>query len=77
MIIALCDLTYVLNEDNIMLGIYLYDKHNIKEVLSVIFLIIVAKWAIWKFRNDIKYNNKKIDTLYIKNEVNVKNRTKN
>jgi hypothetical protein len=47
MIIALCDLTYVLNEDNIMLGIYLYDKHNIKEVLFVIFLIIVAKWAIW------------------------------
>jgi hypothetical protein len=36
-----------------MLGIYLYDKHNIKEVL--------AKWAIWKFRNDIKYNNKKMD----------------
>jgi regulatory protein YycH of two-component signal transduction system YycFG len=49
-----------------MLGIYLYDKHNIKEVLFVIFLIIVAKWAIWKFRNDIKYNNKKFDTIKIK-----------
>jgi hypothetical protein len=37
MIIALCDLTYVLNEENIMLGVYLYDKHNIKEVLFVIY----------------------------------------
>jgi hypothetical protein len=26
----------------------------------------VAKWLIWKFRNDIKYNNEKIDTLKIK-----------
>jgi hypothetical protein len=33
MIIALCDQNYVLNEENIMLGVYLYDKHNIKEVL--------------------------------------------
>ena len=39
---------------------------NIKEVRFVNFLIIVAKWAIWKFRNDIKYNNKKIDTLKMK-----------
>jgi hypothetical protein len=37
MIIALCDQNYVLNEENIMLGIYLYDKHNIKEVLFVIY----------------------------------------
>ena len=29
-------------------------------------LIFIAKWVIWKFRNDIKYNNKKIDTLKIK-----------
>ena len=36
MIIALCDQNCVLNEENIMLGIYLYDKHNIKEVLFVI-----------------------------------------
>jgi hypothetical protein len=49
-----------------MLGIYLYDKHSIKEVLFVICLFFVAKWLIWKFRNDIKYNNKKIDTLKIK-----------
>jgi hypothetical protein len=34
MIIALCDLNYVLNEENIMLGVYLYNKHNIKEVLA-------------------------------------------
>jgi hypothetical protein len=59
-------LPYVLNEESIILGIYLYDKHNIKEVLFVIYLIFVAKWLIWKFRNDIKYNNKKIDTLKIK-----------
>ena len=59
MIIAVCDQTYVLNEENIMLGIYLYDKHNIKEVLFVNFVIFVAKWVIWKFRNDIKYNKKK------------------
>ena len=32
----------------------------------LIFYIFVAKWVIWKFRNDIKYNNKKIDTLKIK-----------
>jgi hypothetical protein len=38
MIIALCDQNHVLNEKNIMLGIYLYDKHNIKEVLFVIYL---------------------------------------
>jgi regulatory protein YycH of two-component signal transduction system YycFG len=44
----------------------LYNKHNIKEVLFVNFLIFVAKWIIWKFRNDIKYNNKKFDTLKIK-----------
>jgi regulatory protein YycH of two-component signal transduction system YycFG len=42
-----------------MLGIYLYDKHNIKEVLFVLFFIFVANWLIWKFRNDIKYNNTK------------------
>jgi hypothetical protein len=29
MIIALCDQTYVLDEEIIMLGIYLYDKNNI------------------------------------------------
>jgi hypothetical protein len=29
MIIALCDQNYVLNEENIMLGIYLYDKQII------------------------------------------------
>ena len=60
------DQTYVLNEENIMLGVYLYHKLNIKEVLFVNFLMFVAKWAIWKFRNDIKYNNKKINTLKIK-----------
>ena len=49
-----------------MLGRYLYNKHNIKEVLFVNFLMFVAKWAIWKFRNDIKYNNTKIDTIKIK-----------
>jgi hypothetical protein len=49
-----------------MLGVYLYDKHNIKEVLFVNFLMFIAKWAIWKFRNDIKYNNTKIDTIKIK-----------
>ena len=49
-----------------MLGIYLYNTHNIKEVLFVNFLMFVAKWAIWKFRNDIKYNNTKIDTIKIK-----------
>jgi hypothetical protein len=38
MIIPLCDKNYVLNEDNIMLGIYLYEKHNRKEVLFVIYL---------------------------------------
>jgi hypothetical protein len=52
--------------ENIMLGVYLYNKLNIKEVLFVNFLMFVAKWAIWKFRNDIKYNNKKINTLKIK-----------
>jgi hypothetical protein len=36
------------------------------EVLFVNFLMFVAKWTIWKFRNDIKYNNKKINTLKIK-----------
>ena len=36
MTVALYDQNYVLNEENIMLGIYLYDKHNIKEVLFVI-----------------------------------------
>ena len=46
MIIALCDLTYVLKENNIMLGIYLYNKHNINEVLFVNFFYFVAKWAI-------------------------------
>ena len=49
-----------------MLGRYLYNKHNIKEVLFVNFLMFVAKWAIQKFRNDIKYNNTKIDTIKIK-----------
>ena len=28
--------------------------------------MFIAKWAIWKFRNDIKYNNTKIDTIKIK-----------
>jgi hypothetical protein len=37
MTVALYDQNYVLNEENIMLGIYLYDKHNIKEVLFVIY----------------------------------------
>ena len=37
MIIALCDQNYVLNVENIMLGIYLYNKHNINEVLFVNF----------------------------------------
>ena len=27
---------------------------------------MIVKWAIWKFRNDIKYNNKKFDTIKIK-----------
>jgi hypothetical protein len=36
MTVALYEQNYVLNEENIMLGIYLYDKHNIKEVLFVI-----------------------------------------
>ena len=52
-----------------MLGIYLYDRHNIKKelVLFVIFFIFVAKWLIWKFRNDIKYkNNFFFDTIKIK-----------
>ena len=49
-----------------MLGIYLYNKQNIKEVLFVNFLMFIAKWAIWKFRNDIKYNNTNIDTIKIK-----------
>ena len=49
MSIALCDKTYVLDEENIMLGIYLYDENNIKEVLFVNFLIVAAKWVIWKF----------------------------
>jgi hypothetical protein len=40
-----------------------YDKHNIKEVLFVKKNIFVAKWAIWKFRKDIKYNNNKFDTI--------------
>ena len=39
---------------------------SIEEVLFVIFLIFVSKWVIWKFRNDFKYNNKRI----------VENRTK-
>ena len=49
MIITLCDQNYVLNEENITLGIYLYDENNIKEVLFVNFLIVAAKWVIWKF----------------------------
>ena len=49
MSIALCDQTYVLDEENIMLGIYLYDENNIKEVLFVNCLIVAAKWVIWKF----------------------------
>jgi hypothetical protein len=32
----------------------------------LIFYIFVAKWVIWKFRNDIKYNNNKFDTIKIK-----------
>ena len=28
--------------------------------------IFVNKWAIWKFRKDIKYNNNKFDTIKIK-----------
>ena len=44
----------------------MYNKHNIKEVLFVNFLIFVAKWIIWKFRNDIKYNNNKFYTMKIK-----------
>ena len=28
--------------------------------------IFVAKWAIWKFRKDIKYNNNEFDTIQIK-----------
>jgi hypothetical protein len=66
MIIVLCDQTYVLNEEDIMLGVYLYDKQNIKEVLFVNFFIFVAKRVRWKFRNEIKYNNIKFDTLKIK-----------
>jgi hypothetical protein len=31
----------------------------------------MAKWAIWKFKNDIKYNNKKIDTMKIKQMINI------
>ena len=46
MTVALYEQNYVLNEENIMLGRYLYDKHNIKEVLFVNFFIFVAKWAI-------------------------------
>jgi hypothetical protein len=30
------------------------------------FKIFVAKWAIWKFRNDIQCNNKEIYTIKIK-----------
>ena len=44
----------------------MYNKQNIKEVLFVNFVMFIAKWAIWKFRNDIKYNNTKIDTIKIK-----------
>jgi len=34
--------------------------------LSVVFCVFfVSKWEIWKFRNDIKYNNKKIDKINI------------
>ena len=32
----------------------------------LIFYIFVAKWVIWKFRNYIKYNNNKFDTIKIK-----------
>jgi hypothetical protein len=71
MIIALYDQNYILNEENVMLGIYLCDKHSIKEVIFIIFLIFVAKWAIWKFKNDIKYNNKKIDTMKIKQMIKI------
>ena len=49
-----------------MLCIYLYDKHNINEVLFVNFLIFVAKQVIQKFRNDITYNNNKFDAIQIK-----------
>ena len=28
--------------------------------------MFIANWAIWKFRNDIKYNNTSIDTIKIK-----------
>ena len=44
----------------------MYNKQNIKEVLFVNFVMFIAKWAIWKFRNDIKYNNTKIATIKIK-----------
>jgi hypothetical protein len=37
MIIALYDQNYILNEENVMLGIYLCDKHSIKEVIFIIF----------------------------------------
>lgn len=30
------------------------------------FLFFVAKWAICKFRYDVKYNNKKFDTIKMK-----------
>ena len=46
-----------------MFGKYSYDKHSI---CHFFFFIFVAKLLIWKFRNDIKYNNTKIDTLNIK-----------
>ena len=65
-IIALCDQNYVLNEENILLGIYLYNKHNITEILFVNFKIFVTKWAIWKIRNDIKYDNTNFDTMKMK-----------
>ena len=44
----------------VYISTYQYDKQNIKEVLFVNFVMFITKWAIWKFRNDNKYNNKKL-----------------
>ena len=44
----------------------MYNKHNITEILFVNFKIFVTKWAIWKIRNDIKYDNTNFDTMKMK-----------
>ena len=62
------DQTFKISKNTAILGI---DKHvansDFQSFLNMI--ICTAKWTIWKIRNDIKFNNSKIDLYNSKTKV--------